>query len=601
MSDTKRGLLLNIALIVLVGLLSYGNSFDASFHFDDFRFISENPLIRDFGYFTDPSKVDELDLSDDVKRYFKTRKVGFLSLWENYRLGHESVLGYHAVNLAIHLTNALLVYLLVSLLFMTPFLSGSRLRKHSPLVALFSGLLFVAHPINTESVTYILQRLVVLTAMFYLLSTSAYIASRISTRRAPRFLLYALSIVAAILAMETKENAFTLPFAIVLIEFSFFTAPARKRLLLLVPVLVTLVIIPLAYLHLDTDAGLGAALEEATSLSDTPRSEYLLTEFRVIVSYMRMMLFPVGQNVDHDQRLYHSLFEPQVFLSFLFLLGIILHAIYLFQRSQIRDRSSRLVAFGFIWFFLALSVESSVLPISERMVEYRLYLPGIGFIIAAVSAIFFLYMRFSRLPKEAAMLLIALTIVFALATHARNTVWRSEVSLWQDSARKSPNKARPNNNLCKAYLENGRPLAAVPYCQRAIELRPGFVFAHNNLGRAYLKLGRTDMAIDHFIASLNIDPLYIRAHNNLAAAYIEKKWYNKAIAELKKDLALDPTHAMAYYNLGIAYQGKGRIDDAIIQYRTAIKYRPDYKKAHLRLERALIEKEHYRKVKEHFE
>jgi hypothetical protein len=281
--------------------------FQAPFVFDDVPFVLENPVIKDIGYFISQSKADSLDVpqNPDISRFLKTRSVAYLSLWANYKMGGFEVEGYHAVNLALHIMNALLVYLIVALTFRTPLLRDSALKERSGFIALFSGLLFAAHPLQSEAVTYILQRCVVLAATFYLLCIVAYIGSRLSESSLSRYGLYVLSIVSAVLGMKTKESTFTLPVAIAVYEFMFFNAALRKRALFLVPLLLTMLIIPLEYIDLGSDAGLATVLDSASrSKGSPPRLDYLFTQFRVIAGYIGLILFPVGQTVDHDQQGY---------------------------------------------------------------------------------------------------------------------------------------------------------------------------------------------------------------------------------------------------------------------------------------------------------
>jgi hypothetical protein len=183
----------HIVLIVFLGLVVYLNTFDASFNHDDGILIVKNPLIKDIGYFFDMEKAEqktkesmnakEILNAEEILRYFKTRYVAYLSFWVNYRIGGLDVTGYHVVNTAVHIVNALLVYMLVRFTFMTPFLVNSDLKANSRFIALFSGLLFVTHPIQTMAVTYILQRCASLAAMFYLLSIVLYVKWRLRTVR----------------------------------------------------------------------------------------------------------------------------------------------------------------------------------------------------------------------------------------------------------------------------------------------------------------------------------------------------------------------------------------------------------------------------------
>jgi hypothetical protein len=500
--------LFHLLLIAILGLLVYSNTFDVPFHYDDAIFIVKNPLIKDFGYFTEPSNAERVRLSEGVKRFFRTRRVGYLTFWASYRLGELDVMGYHAFSLALHIANALFVYLIVTLTFRTPLLEKSRFKGRSHLIALFSGLLFVAHPLQTESVTYIMRRVELLAAMFYLASTAAYIGSRLSDGRA-KYGLYALALVSAVLGMKTKENVFTLPIAIGLYEFMFFRGGIRKRSLLIVPLLLTMLIIPLEYIDMEKAGSFGATLESATRYPDAPpRLDYLYTQFNVVVSYISLLLFPVGQSVDHDQQVFHSFFETPVFTSFLLLVFVFCIGVYVLRRSGITDNALRLVSFGMFWFFIALSVESSVLPIGETIVEYRTYLPTTGAFIALGAGVFLIIERIINKPTQRAaiVLLAILTLVLSTATYARNTVWNSEISLWEDVVRKSPNKARGHNNLGDAYQAEGQIDTAMEHFKIAIKLRPDHAIAHYNLGLIYIGRGMANKALREFETSLQIEP-----------------------------------------------------------------------------------------------
>ena len=231
----------HILLIAAIGFFAYSSTFHVPFQWDEEAFIGSNPIIRNLNYFLHPSKAAALPFYDA----FIGRYIGYLSFALNYRLDELNVPGFHIVNLAIHLINAVLVYFFVLVTFRTPFLQDSRLGGNAKFVALAASLLFVSHPLQTEAVTYIFQRLASLVTLFYLLSVVSYAYSRISVNIKYKYALYILSILSAALAMKTKKNAFTLPFIIVLYEFCFFEGGFKNRALRLIPMLLTLLIIPL--------------------------------------------------------------------------------------------------------------------------------------------------------------------------------------------------------------------------------------------------------------------------------------------------------------------------------------------------------------------
>ncbi|MBI4823704.1 MAG: hypothetical protein HY805_05685, partial [Nitrospirae bacterium] len=287
---------IHLILIAILGILSYSNTFNVPFQWDEQELIENNPIVKNLSYFLEPSKAKGFEFYNALK----SRYIGYLTFALNYKLHGFDVTGYHVFNITIHILNALLVYFLVVLTFRTPYLSNppsspfNKGGKEGDLekggyIALFSALLFVSHPIQTEAVTYIFQRLASLCAFFYLLSLVLYIKWRLqvtlsltlphqgggkwwgrlhyfrrlspSPNPLPRgegvrgrvmpLLLYLASLLSAILAMKTKENAFTLPIVITLYEFFFFKGSLGKRVLYLIPLLLTMLIIPLTLIGID--------------------------------------------------------------------------------------------------------------------------------------------------------------------------------------------------------------------------------------------------------------------------------------------------------------------------------------------------------------
>jgi hypothetical protein len=452
----------HLAVIALLGLLAYSNTFDAPFTFDDFKNIGENPIIKDLNHFIEPSTAE------GYHKYaaLKSRYVGYLTFALNYRAHGLDVRGYHAVNLAIHIVNALLLYWLVLLTFRTPFMKDSRLKDYAGRIALFSALLFVAHPVQTQTVTYIVQRLASLATLFYLLSLALYIRFRLcGALNSKSAVLYTLALIAAVLAMKTKETAFTLPVMVALYEFLFFGGSPRKRVLYVLPLLFTMLIIPLTLLGADRQLGeIIGGVGEATRLrAEVSRADYLFTQVRVIATYIRLMFVPVNQNLDYHYPVFHSLFNPQVFLSFVLLVLIFGIGVYLTYSSRRRDAALRLTAFGIFWFFMALSVESSIIPIRDVIFEHRLYLPSAAFIPAFVVGTFYATekLRVKKVFTVTAAICVAVAVSFAVAAYSRNAVWKSERSLWEDVLSKSPEKHRALSDrfeVAPGYLGPGRRL-----------------------------------------------------------------------------------------------------------------------------------------------
>jgi hypothetical protein len=378
----------HIALITILVALAYVDSINVPFHFDDAPNIVDNPIIKDFNYFTDVGCAAGLEKDDALH----SRYIGYLTFFLNYRAGGLHVTGYHLVNMLIHFINALLVYALVMQSFRTPVLRESRLSNKRQWVSLLAASLFAVHPVNTQAVTYIVQRLASLAALFYLVSMVCYIASRLTVGRR-KWLYYAGALVFAVLAMRTKENAFTLPLAMVLFEIMFFRGGAkRKRALLLLPFVLTMLIIPFTLFDLGKPVSqVMSDITERTAIQHRSRYAYIATELRVMATYLRLLVLPINQNLDYDYPLYTSVTQGPVLGGLALVVLLMGLAVWLYRR---REPAAKLASFGIVFFFLALSVESTLVPLYP-IYEHRVYLPGVGMMMAVSVGFLWLFEHFS--------------------------------------------------------------------------------------------------------------------------------------------------------------------------------------------------------------
>ena len=561
-----------IFLISITTLIIYSNTFTSPFHFDDIPNIVDDNKIRDLSNFLD---------------FTGTRYIGDLTFALNYHLGRLNVFGYHLVNTAIHILNGILVWWLVVLTLRVPMIERFGLDANiKGFIAMASSMIFTVHPIQTQAVTYIVQRYTSLAAFFYLLSIVLFVRWRLSSSGGTRVFFYLFSILSAVLAMKTKEISFTLPFVILLCEYSFFRE-RRKIPYHLIPILLTLVIIPVTLIGLDKPIGdmlgeLRAVSQETEKIS---RGDYLLTQFRVIVTYIRLLFLPVNQNLDYDYPIYYSLFTPGVFLSFLFLLSVSCLAIWFIVRSRRYGNAYLLLSsFGILWFIITLSVESSLIPIKDVIFEHRLYLPGVGLAMAFSSAVAWgieytrkrLSLNFSSILV---IILIILILPLSVAAYHRNQVWKDEVALWTDVVKKSPDKARGYDNLGVAYYQQGQINEAIKEYKTAIRLDPNSHDAHYDLAVAYNKQGRLDDAVEEFNAALRLKPNIAEIHYNLGLVYSRHGRIDEAIKAYTEALRLKPDHAGIHHDLGVAHARQGRIREAIGEFKTAVRLKPDFAEA----------------------
>ena len=305
------------------------------------------------------------------------RPVVYLSLMLNYQLGGLNVVGYHIFNIAFHIANSFLVYLLISRTLSLPVFEGKYIDK-AKRMALFAALLFAVHPIQTESVTYIISRTELLATFFYLCAFLLFVKG-IEKRNA----LYGLGLfIAAILSMASKEWAVTLPAMLMLYDYLFLSGKSVKKVLSHWKLYV-LAILPWSVvahtLNLNSNPSLGFNM--ATTTTGITQMTYLLTSLNVLWTYIRLLLFPINQNLDYTYPVAKTLFEFPTLLSFMGHIAVVAVSFWLFMK-----KGWLLIPFGVAWFYIAISPVQSFVPIVDVIFEHRVYVPSIGFFLVFVVA-----------------------------------------------------------------------------------------------------------------------------------------------------------------------------------------------------------------------
>lgn len=560
---------LHIALIFLTGVLAYSNTFNVPFVFDDHRTITENHLIKNLGNFWPPAG---------------TRWFGTLTFALNYAVGKTNVSGYHFVNLVIHLMASLLVYRLVWLTFKTPLfhdnqnIAGESTKVLAPFVAAF---LFVSHPVQTQAVTYIVQRYASLAALLFLAALVCYIQASLAhisfaaNRRKVTLGWCVAAMTAAVLAMKTKEIAFTLPIVIALFDFSFFPKrSAKERLCFLVPAALTLLIVPLTLASVSPN---GVVI--TSSAADMSRHDYLLTQFRVIVTYLRLLIFPVNQMFDYTYPILRKLSDPAVLSSFGLLLALFSMGLTLLLRGRNGTYPPELcfVGFGLLWFFITLSIESSVIPIIDVIFEHRLYLPSAGIFMAAAllgsMTIERLNVNFPKRNIALCFIVAAILCVLPVTTYFRNNVWRSELALWEDVVNKSANNPRALAIVGAELIATGNTDQAIEHFQAAIRIKPDYTDAAICLGNAYMDKGMLEEGYRQFLAALGLGDMDSESRAELFRSmgnyHLIKGETERAIYYYRSALSIVPNGARIHFDLARAYKTKGMATEAANEFARA--------------------------------
>src|SRR5208283_1829162 len=518
-----------------------------------------------------------------------------VSLWINYALGGLEVRGYHVLNLMLHILAAWTLWGLARRMLESPCLRD-RYGREAWGLALAIALLWTTHPLQTESVTYVVQRTEILGGWFYLLTLYSVVRSASATGwRVSAWSVAA--VVSCLLGMASKEMVATAPLLALALDRVFF-APSWKRLWQLRRGLYAALActwILQAMLVMDSSGrkgtvGVGLGMHWW---------EYALTQPYYLCRYLALSVWPSGLTLDYGTYLSRSVGEVAPYAAVVLLL-LALTFVGLWREPP--------MGFCGLWFFLILAPTSSVVPITTQTgAEHRMYLPLAGLIGLGVVGGYTLWRRtWQELPRRlrAGSVLVLAVGVTALGarTVARNEEYRSEVSIWRTVVDRWPINPRAHNNLGFALARAGHTPEAIAQYEAALRLKPDYAEphenlaiyaeAHNNLGSALARLGHTPEAIPHFEEALRLTPDFPEAHYNLGNALANTGRTSEAIAQYEAALRLKPDYAEAHNNLGNALANTGHTSEAIAQYEAALRLKPDYAEAHNNLGSALASAGH---------
>ena len=589
-------ILLCITALLVIGSIIYSNTLNSPFVFDDDGFILNDKNIR-------MTELTIESLSDAAfKGQPRHRLLPNISFAVNYYFGQYQVFGYHVFNIMVHLLTGILLFLFIRItLKIETWRTGTPPQSSSHLlIPFFAALIWLVHPVNTQAVTYICQRMASMVAMFYILSMLLYAYARASQRSASGYpiktaMLFTGCILSGICAVASKENAGVLPLFILLYEWFFFQdlkpIHTNKRLVLIIGGMMVL-FGAIAIIYLGENPA--DRILKSYKYRDFTLPQRVMTEFRVVIYYISLFLlsFPNRLNLEHDYPLSLSLADPWTtassMIAIVFLIGL---AVYTAKKN-------RLLSFCILWFFGNLLIESSVIGI-EIIFEHRTYLP--------FMMIFFVFaltmLRYIKPKRLGIGLLCTITAVFSLQTFQRNSTWQNELSFYGDCVVKSPEKFRPHNNLGIALYDANQFDNAVKQYKKALQIDPYSRYAKstfNNLGNAELKLYNANAAITHFSKALQIDPNFDKALNNMGNAFIQQKKYKKALFYFNKIIEQDHQNVEAHINIGVALTYLNRIDEAIEHYKTALEIYPFHAEIHNNLGVLLIHKNRLTEARLHF-
>ena len=555
-----------------LALFAYHNSLRNAFIFDDIRHIVKNPRIR------------QLWPPGEILGH-SSRPAVQLSLAINYAFGRLNPWGYHLFNLGIHLCAALTLYGVVR----RTLVSETLRSKYGPSADWLAGaisLIWLVHPLQTESVTYTIQRGESLMDLFYLLTVYCVIRSS----RAMRHIWWKASAIAACaLGMACKPVMVTAPLVVAFYDRAFLAKSwrevFRERWMLYTGLAATWLLLPLLLALAPSDWSDSAGFASR----GIPLLPYSLTQPGVIVHYLRLAFWPHPLCFDYGWQygwpVRQSLLD--VLPGLIAVGALLLATVWAWRRKP---------ALGFLGvsFFLILAPTSSFIPVADLVVEHRMYLPLAAVITAVVIGIYDQAKSLLGFQKESLMIFAwaacgILVSLLTLLTIQRNADYESEFSIWQDTVTKCPQNPRAHDCLGLALARAGQNTDAISQYRKALQIKDDYPEVHNNLGLALAQSGKFKEAVAHYQQALRMKPDYAEAHNNLAISLFELGNRAEALEHFERALQIKPDFSEAAYNLGNALAQTGQFESAIGKYQEALRINPQYTEAHCGLAVVLVQ------------
>ncbi len=509
-----------VFLLFIFIITIYSNTLKASWHLDDYPTIVNNKQIH-INELSPSALCSLFQLSKNDLNYRLSRPLSYLSLALNWYIGNHQVIGYHIVNIIIHILTSGFLYLFLLSALKTPRFAG-RFQGDESNIALLASVLWAIHPIQTQAITYIIQRMASQSAMFYILGLFFYIQGRFQTDKWPRWAFFSGTLLCMLLAVGSKENTITFPLSIGLVEiilFQSFSSPENRKTCIQIVTAVTVATLTLAILMLF--AMLPDPLSTFQTLSGKRSfslTERLMTEPRIVLNYLVQIFYPLLNrfSIEHPITISTSLVEPiTTLLSLLSITGLLVFGLLRIHRFPA-------LSLAILFYFLNQVVESSFISL-ELVFEHRNYLPSLFIFLPVAIGVVQGLRYFQRENKQvmfflSSSVLTLLLMVIGMTTFTRNGIWSSEKTLWEDAIEKSPLSARPWGSLAHYYSSTG-------YYDKALEL---------------YKVSLTKQRITGFFPAIVL--------RNMGVIYSIKHDYVNALACFDRALSDDPHYTQSLYD-----------------------------------------------------
>jgi len=547
----------------------YFNSMKGEFHFDDYAYIVNSQQIKKFklsarNVFSHPLSLD--------------RELVSLSFSANYAIHGLSYKGYQFVNIIIHALNGFIIYLIGIYLFSINIRSDfdiENVNKYlNNIYALAAALLFIAHPLAVNSVSYISQRHGLMATTFYLLSFYFFIKA-IDCKGTRRLKMFCFTFISFFLSIHCKPMAITLPIVLVNYYLIFKEKEDRYNFSKIIIIFACFAFFGYAWWYANSNSLLTKGVSSTAGFRTKnfwSIKIHLMTETKVFLQYLKIIFFPFPNwlCVDRVVSLTKTL---DIFIFWCFLV----HSTIISVSFILLKHGYKMPFFGVSWFYLTL-LPYLFVPIQDVMVDYKTYLPSAGLILMAADSACRFGKKYGN--HKVAICAVAIFILFSWATIIRIKTFETEISFWTDVINKEGNKERGLNNRGLAWMKMGNYSNSLNDFNQAISCYPEYQLAYVNAGDACLKTGRHKKSLIYYNNYRKLCGNCPDSHVRLGNVYMAIKKWGEGEKHYRKAIVFEKTNAMLWYNLGISYMNMEKFNKSEYAFNKAIHYKPDYHQAY---------------------
>jgi len=563
MNKEKLQTLLLIFVPVLIVFFIYSGTLHFPFNYDDADVIQNNYKIRNISDFTSI-------VSSNPQRALLNYSFAI-----NYYFGKLNTYGYHIVNIALHLLNGIILFFLIKRL-----TKGPAKDPECVLTALLASSLFISHPVNVESVTYISSRSGLLCAFFYLLAILFFLKADNKTKSRSHFPFRIFSLIFFIMSCFSKENGITLPLILMVIEYINpngyrnqikynFRDWIKKRYFpfhFAYWVVAALIFFLRIFIFGTT----------GNPNFSRPIPVQSLTQIFSFVYGIKLLFLPFNLTVDHYLPIADSFSDLRAMGSVAVIVLVISFGFFARRRAPI-------ILFSLLWILLT-QLPTLVFPVQDVLAERWLYMPVMGFALLLSSSAGFCSINSIQKIKKSLILIIAMIVIlYSVLAQKATLSWENPISLWTNALKKSPinhPSVKALYGIGTVYQSRGMYADAIEQYQRALKIKPGYMKIYLNLAESYMMTGEKKKSLEI------LDMLLSRDGSDYYALYLKGLLYHmdgdyeNAVKNYKAALRIKPAMLIAKSNLGAVYIGLGRLDEAMDETRAVIKTDPDDVESH---------------------